>query len=381
MLRLQSIGAVCLLLTGVSASAELLGVTPNEPTIGFGGNGIVEYDAASREFTLQAEPSNLFRSDPFLDAQIVGRSTDDARTLSLRVQLDANGQFVGGVTGPDLQVVGSVDVDFDGVADFDGVLLEAEVTGFGFRDGGTADDTFDLRLGLVTGVLASFFAGQDLAITVTSEISAEFPEPFTGSFASSWRGQAKGTLGAIAVEVPIAACKVDVEATCRIDGQSRERCKCRIPVAKSQFFWDVEDRVIRGKVCKRWKYGLHGNPLQNLGRRHRSTPVTFTYVVRNTGPVPVLNLTLDDSFEGELTNVPLVLDPGQSFTTRRTVNLSEAVNNVVTVVGDNGAGLSCGDSDTVVVSQRLKVRRRHHDDDFRDKGRWDAGFRGHGHED
>jgi len=381
MLPLKRLCAAALLLGSVSAPAELLNVVPNEPTISFGGTGIIEYDPSTQELTLQGEPSNLFRSDPFIDALVTGRSGDEARVLSLRLRVGPAGQFSGGVTGPDLQVLGAVDIDFDGIADFDGVLLEAEVTGFGFRDGGTGDDTFDLRLGTVSGVLAPLFTGKDLAINVTSEVSAEFPDAFAGGFATAWQGQAKGVLGAIEPVVQVSACKIDVKATCRVDGQGRDRCKCRIATGKSQFFWEVKDRVIRGQTCKRWKYGLHGNPLQNLGRRHRSTPVTFTYVVRNVGPVPVLNLTLDDSFEGELTNVPLVLDPGQSFTTRRTIGLSEAVNNVVTVVGDNGAGLSCGDTDTVVVSERLKVRRRHNDDDFRDKGRWDAGFRGHGHED
>jgi hypothetical protein len=350
------------------AHADLLGVTPGEPTISFGGAGLIDYDVATGTVTISAEPADLFQSDPFLLGSILGTGAEDERLFSIQFKVDSTGQFVSGVDGPDLIIKGSIDVDFDTIPDYDGVLLQAEVTAFGFQDGGVADDQFDIRLGSVTGALAGLYTGKDLAVSVTSEISTEFTTPFAGSFAADFLGQAKGVLGAINPVVEVAACHVDIEARCSVNGQRSNACKCRIPVSKSPRFWEVEDKWKNGRHCKRWKYGTHGQSF-SWARRYETTPVKFTYVVTNTGTVPVLNLVIEDAFEGDIAGAPLMLAVGQSVTLFRTVDLNERVENTATVVGDNGAGLTCGDSDTVTVAEKLRDRRRHDDDRYNDKGK------------
>lgn len=62
--------------------------------------------------------------------------------------------------------------------------------------------------------------------------------------------------------------------------------------------------------------------------------------------------------------------PGQSVTLTRVEGLSEGVDNTVTVMGEYQAAI-CADNDIVIVKDKLRDRRRHDEDHFKDKGKRD----------
>lgn len=351
--------------------AALIGGDPQDPKIDFGGAGITSYDAATGIVTISGIPATLLRSDPFLFGSIVGTGPDDERLFTIQFRVDAAGNFVGGVDGPDLKVTGGVDVDFDGIADYQGTLLEAEVTHFGFQNSALGNtDIFDLRLQISGGSLAPLYTSPDLAAQIFSEESSEFSTPFNGSFATSFSGPAKGVLGSITPPV-VVACQMAVEAFCSVDN-GPYKSKCRISHFKSPKYWDYEDRVCHGVSYRRYVYGLHGSsePAWSRNRPHEATSVKFKYVVRNTGTTPISALMADDSFDTDVTGLPASLAVGQTAVTYRTEDLRESVDNTVLVSGSH-AGLQCTATDTVVIRERLRERRRHDADRFKDKGRDD----------
>ena len=353
----------------MSAHAALLGLTPAEPTIDFGGAGIVDYNAATGIVTFSGIPATFFQSDPFLFGQIAGATGDDESLITVQFKVDSAGGLVSGVDGPDLTVKGSVDVDFDGIADYDGVLLTADVTQFGFENGADGgDDAFDLRLNNVSGLLASFYTGQDLALRIVSEASDEFPSPFNGSFAADFVGQAKGVLGGTqALQPPL--CKLDVEAFCSVNNAPL-RSKCRIQVTKSPKHWDWEDRQCHGHTYRRYTYGMHGDPIPSWASRYHSTDVKFVYVLKNKGTTPVSEIVVDDSFDTPVTGVPATLAPGATAVMTRIEKLHEPIEDVVITSGVYQTA-QCGDTDTVLIKDKLRDRRRHDYDNFRDKGERD----------
>lgn len=377
MMKTKHALAACAMAAGIAvaptfAHAELLGLTPAEPTLDFGGAGVIDYDATTGTVTISGVPATLFQSDPFIFGEVLGTGPDDEKTVTLQFRVDASGQFVSGVDGPDLIVKGSIDTDFDGVANYDGVLVQGEVSHFGFTDGGSeGDDGFDVRLHLDTaapGALAPLYAGKDLAVRVVSEVSAEFPNPFGGGFGADFVGQAKGVIGTVdPLPPPSGACKLDVDALCSVDGGPFKN-KCRIKVTKSPKHWEHEEFDIGGHTCRHSTYGMHGDPVPPWAARYASTPVTFKYVVTNTGTTPVSNLVVKDSFDTPVSGVPATLAAGESVTMTRTENLSDGIDVVVKVFGRNPPA-RCGDKDVVVIKDKLRDRQRHDDDHFRDKGR------------
>lgn len=344
-------------------------MTPNEPTIDFGGAGVVDYNAATGIVTISGVPSTFFRADPFLFGQILGATGDDESLITVQFKVDSAGNFVSGIDGPDLTVKGSVDVNFDAVPEYDGILLQAEVTHFGFENGAPgADDAFDLRFNSVSGLLTSYYSSQDLALRVASEASDEFPNPFNGSFEADFVGQAKGVLGATDRLQP-SICSLDVEAYCSVNG-SPNKSKCRIHVTKSPKHWDWEHRSHHGRSYQRYTYGMHGEPEPAWASRYHATNVLFTYVLKNTGTTPVSDLAVDDSFDTPVSGVPATLAPGESVRLTRTERLRDDIENVVMASGAFETAV-CGDTDTVVIKDKLRERRRHDYDDFRDKGERD----------
>ncbi|MEI6719588.1 MAG: hypothetical protein WCO67_02405 [Betaproteobacteria bacterium] len=357
-------------LCAVPAQAALIGLTPNEPVIEFGASGIISYDAVTGIVTVSGVPATLFRNDPFIFGEVIGTGVDDEKFVTVKFRVDSAGNFVGGVDGPDLVVRGAVDVDFDGVIDYEGDLIQAEVAQFGFVNGvAGGDDFFDLRFGPATGALEPLYAGQNIAMRIVSEASTEFPTPFGGSFTSSFAALAKGSVGSTA-PVAVAACKIDVEAYCSVDG-GPAKSACRIAATKSPHHWAYEDRCdAKGNNYRRHTYGMHGLPVPGWASKYKATNVKFTYVVKNTGAVPITGLYMDDSFDVPVTGFPATLAPGASFTVTRTEGLRETLENVVLVQGHNES-VSCADTDTVVIKDKLRDRKRHDDDRYKDKGRRD----------
>lgn len=374
--------ALALVAAASLAHADLLGLVPNEPQIDFGADGIASYDAATGEVTVSGLPATLSQTllDPFIFGEVMGATGDDEKLVTVKFHVDAAGQFVSGIDGPDVVVKGSIDVDFDGVPDYDGVLVEGEVTHFGFRDGGAGDDAFDLRINITGGLLnqptlsstgvqlPALYGDNDLALQVASEVSTEFPTPFGGSFAASFAGPAKGILGSVAALPPVAdSCKLDVEAACSVDG-GPNKSKCRIKVAKSAKHWEHVWFDYHGRSCRKSKYGMHGQSVPSWANKYPKTDVKFTYVVTNTGTTPITNLLIDDSFDAPVSGLPTTLNPGQSISLVRTEKLNERLENVVAVMGESGTAM-CSDRDTVVLRDKLRERREHDDDHFKDKGR------------
>jgi uncharacterized repeat protein (TIGR01451 family) len=358
---------VASILAAPASQAVLLGLEPAEPTLDFPGTGIINFVhnvAGGGVVTISGTPSTLFQSDPFLFGEVMGATVDDEKLITIQFNVDANGNFVSGVTGPDLIVKGSIDTNFDGTLDYDGILLEAEVTQFGFQEGVTVEDNFDLRLINLSGLLAPLYAGNDLVIKVVSEISTEYPNAFNGSFAADFNAQAKGVLGSTTPAVA-EVCSLDVEAYCSVGG-SPNASKCRIKVDRSPKHWEREDYQHNGHTRSHSTLGMHGDAVPAWATKYKTTDVTFTYVITNTGTTPVSNVMLTDSFDTPLTGVPTTLAPGAVATITRVAKINEEMNNAVTLLGANGTA-TCGDTDVVAIKDKLRDRRRHDDDDFKDK--------------
>jgi len=371
----KPLSKICLALgmiaTTTLSQAALLGVMPNEPIVDFGGAGIVNYDATTGLVTISGTPATLFQSNPFLYGEVLGTGVDDEKLVTIKLHVDSAGHLVSGITGPDLTVKGSIDIDFDGVPDYDGILLEAEVIAFGFEDGvAGASDVFDLRFNTVAGALAPLYNGKDIALNVVSETSVEFLTPFAGGFATNFMGQAKGVLGATDPVQPPSpvACQLDVVATCSLEDNAAGKSKCRIKVSKSPKHWEHVDVDFHGHTFRRSEYGMHGHQVPTWANRYPTTNVTFSYVVTNTGNTPVSNLLLTDSFETAVIGVPALLAPGASVTLTRVEKLSEGIDNTVTVMGEYQTAV-CADNDVVVIKDKLRERREHDEDRYKDKGK------------
>jgi hypothetical protein len=369
-----SLGA---LFSAPNAQAALIGLTAGEPTIDFGASGIVKYVASTGLVTISGTPSVLFQSNPFIFGQILGATSDNERLITITFKVDSNGNYIAGngTTDPDLQVKGAVDVNGDGVVDFDGILLTANVTQFGFQLGTAGNaSTFDIRLTSVGGLLKpTLYPNTDLAIAVFSEQSTEFPNPFAGSFTANFTGQAKGTLGTTTALPHL--CKIEADAYCSVNG-SPTATKCRIPQTRSEKHWDWEDRsasgASNGKPYTRYSYGMHGDPVPSWTTRQPATPVTFSYVITNTGSTPITNLAVDDSFDTPPTGVPTTLAAGASVTVTRTEQLREGLEDVIMATGTYSTD-RCADRSTVTIKDKLRARRRHDYDDYNDKGEGESG--------
>ena len=129
------------LVAASSAHAALLGLNIHDPMIDAAAGGVIAFNTVARVVTISGTPQLLQQLSPFLFAEFTGTGLDDERLITIQFKVDANGNFLSGVDGPDLAVKGAVDTDFDGVP------LEAEVTQFSFFNGAAgANDHFGLRL-------------------------------------------------------------------------------------------------------------------------------------------------------------------------------------------------------------------------------------------
>ena len=167
---------------------SLLGLVPGVPQIAYDSSGTLNYNADAQElsFSIDATPL-MFRES----ATSPPRMITPPRDFLINVQVDNQGQLIGGVDGPDLVITGNLDIDANGTVDYSGTLLTAEVTQFGYYDSGSTTDMYDFRFTPTGGELASFYAGKDIAMITNSEGST-----FTGDFTVNFSGYAKGAVGA-----------------------------------------------------------------------------------------------------------------------------------------------------------------------------------------
>lgn len=185
------------ILMAAPASADLLGVMPGFPTLTYDSNGTTSYNASSDSLALIASPIAI-RFSPSTPPRLVMPTGSPAQeVLQLNGVITDTGAVGGGIVGDDLLVVGQVDSDGDGDIDFAGTLLTGEILQFGFEDSGGPTDRYDFRFLHTGGQLASYFAGFDIGVVVTSENSN-----FVNSFTVDFTGGAKGALGPIEVPEP-----------------------------------------------------------------------------------------------------------------------------------------------------------------------------------
>src|SRR5262249_37887779 len=151
-------------------------------------SGHIEYNAGTNAFDLTATAL------AYIDTLFNFANIDNG-SVALHFNVNNSGALVGGVPGDDLVVSGDIDTDFDTNYDYSGVLLTAEITGFGYLDVGIADQ-YDMRFSITGGALTPQFGGNDLGMLVLSENST-----FT-DFTTDFSGGAKGTMGAIPVLSP-----------------------------------------------------------------------------------------------------------------------------------------------------------------------------------
>ena len=165
----------------------LLGLTPVNPEFTYDSTGHVAYTASSDTFVVTANPLT------FADATPPPHIVATPRSVTVDIQVDNNGNLIAGTGTPnDLVVDGKVQPNGPSGPTDSGNLLTGEVTAFGYAGSGT-NAVFDIRFTVTGGLLASYFAGDDIGMTVGSEGS----ETFTGSFSQDFTGGAKGTIGNI----------------------------------------------------------------------------------------------------------------------------------------------------------------------------------------
>ena len=180
----------------------LLGIDPTGPPSLFANNtGSVSYDATTNRFSADATPLT-FTNTPVLGFIFAPSSFD------LQIEVDENGDLIGGVAGDDFVVTGSVDLDGDFIADVTGTLLTGEILEFGWFDSGAVlTDTFDFRFQVTGGALSApgtiplsgapfpaYFdpAVSDIGMRIDSEGST-----FGGDFNVNFGGGNKATFGPI----------------------------------------------------------------------------------------------------------------------------------------------------------------------------------------
>src|SRR5262245_8252249 len=188
--------AVTIVAGSVSPSfGTLLGIFPGEPTLTYDSNGVTTFNAASNSFTITASPIAIIFPPPYAQVPrlVTPTGSPASEVVSVGAVISSTGSIISGVPGNDLVIQGQVDADGNGSIDFSGILLTGEILQFGFEDSGTATDRFDYRFTFTGGALGSFFAGQDIGMTETSEHST-----FVNDFGLDFGGGAKGTVGPIA---------------------------------------------------------------------------------------------------------------------------------------------------------------------------------------
>jgi hypothetical protein len=203
------------------APAALIGIQPTFPIMMYNGGGVT-YNAATNTFTIDTSPLAV-RFSALTPPRFV-LPVDGVKGMSLSLQVDEAGVFIGGTPGVEhgFIIEGQVDEDGDNVPDYSGVLLTGEVVEFGSLDTGATTDIYDFRLMVTGGELAGFYNIKDIGIQVQSENSN-----FSGDFNVDFSGGSKGMLGPIdavcALEAAVEACVQIPEAPTTSEGDCQGR--------------------------------------------------------------------------------------------------------------------------------------------------------------
>ncbi|MGD0831870.1 MAG: SdrD B-like domain-containing protein, partial [Terracidiphilus sp.] len=203
-MRFRSIFA-CLLfvfsvMNGAIAQNNMLPTVPeNTPYIAYIHGAIVDgaYNSSTQVFSITGSPSAYYipRQTGFCNP--VTNPTCPTPSLSLTVQVDNNGNLIGGnpVAGqPDFELLGQITA---GGVTYTSPLLTGTVSQF-FYDGVNNTPNFDFRIAITGGSMAALYLNppsldNDLWMTLNLEAVLGVPD-FNGSFASSWGGEVKGNV-------------------------------------------------------------------------------------------------------------------------------------------------------------------------------------------
>jgi len=169
------------------ASATLLGSPLAFPMLSFDNGGTTTFDSTTGLLNVTASPIAI-RLGAAQTPVFVVPDPSAGEGVIINVGLDGSGNLIGGPPGPDLTVIGSIDVNGDGTPEATGLLLTGEASGFGFQDNG-ATDLYDFTFNVSGGALAGLL-GPSVAVSMQSERST-----FAGNFGTNFQGGAKGTLG------------------------------------------------------------------------------------------------------------------------------------------------------------------------------------------
>ncbi|GEM_PF-2182310 len=181
------------LLVGIATtvSASLLGVSPGFPNFSFRNATTTQtYDPGTQTFSA----NSILNSLAFFlgDSQPVSPAgSDPLPTVAISIQVDNSGNLTGAPTSRDIVIRGTI-TDPSTSQTYTGDLLTGSVKGFGFQLVNGTTSVFDFDFGVTGGTMASYFAGQDIAVVLNSEAST-----FTNSFAVAFNGHTKGNIGPI----------------------------------------------------------------------------------------------------------------------------------------------------------------------------------------
>ncbi|MGA2500224.1 MAG: SdrD B-like domain-containing protein [Tepidisphaeraceae bacterium] len=172
----------------------LLGINPPLPKTAYDSVSSLSYTAANGEFDVVAIPQRLYLT-------IFNFKTYSAdATLTMHAILDHAGNLIGGVSGADFTLTGTVQYDTQGDT-ASGTLLTGKIVAFGWLAAiYPVAATYDARFVPTGGLLQSMWSGQDIGVTISSDAFTDSNNViegpiFTGDFTHDFKGQAKGVVG------------------------------------------------------------------------------------------------------------------------------------------------------------------------------------------
>ncbi len=169
-------------------SADFQGFVPTDPILDYDNLGQINYDASTDQLSVEASP--LAFSDPANG--LVFSLVFAPRQFLINIEVDDQGDLLGGVVGDDLFIEGNPDLNGDFIPDGLQTLLTGEIVSYAPLDTGSDVDRHEFIFEITGGSLASRYTDGFVGVTMTSEQS-DFVDDFTVNFS----GGAKGFLGSI----------------------------------------------------------------------------------------------------------------------------------------------------------------------------------------
>ncbi|MCP4004061.1 MAG: DUF4215 domain-containing protein [bacterium] len=386
-----------------SAQPELLNATSAHPSFTWF-TGALHFDASSGLFEYVGSSKWLMLEEG-MPARRVSDIPGVGKSNTLGMHLDSLGNFVSGIPGDDFVVTGSLDLDKDGVPDYEGTLLTAEVLAFGWRDG-AGTDTFELLLQVTGGLVAFLFdedAHHELLFANGSSFDGNFEEDFSADPVSG-----KACLGQLCgdgVMDPGEDCddgNNDQEGKATCSGDAADTHGVSLVITKDGSKFDVDptrglnpgDLVMislgnggtpSAKAAKGKKGGgkfptelgldivdgpdtlqkleIHTSCSKSLepgdifgaleligfNSAASNSEIVYDYVISNDSAIDLVSVTAVDDKLGPLTVNPFSLGAGQSILLNASAAITENTINTVEVNAETASGAMCSADATAKV--------------------------------